>query len=250
MLTRIKTTEEIKAIRTSGKMLATVLDVISKEIEPGMNGKDIDKIAVKELNALGGKPAFYKYEGFPNTICISINQAVVHGIPTTDEFKKGDVIGFDFGVNYQGMITDSAITLIVGGSDDKEVKRLVSGTKEALMAGIGAIKGPTHVGDISAAVEEVMNRNKFGIIRELVGHGVGHQVHEEPNIPNYGTKGSGMLLQPGMTIAIEPMSTLGKDDIKVEPDGWTISSADGTLTAHFEHTVLVTKTGSEIITKL
>lgn len=250
MVTKVKTKEEQQNIFESGQMLATVLQVISNTVEPGMNGLEIDNLAEKELKALGGKPAFKNYQGFPASICVSSNHEIVHGIPNKTPFNKGDIVGFDYGVIYKGMITDSAITLAIGGTDDKEAKRLLNGTKESLMAGIKAVKGATPVGDISAAVEAVLNRNKFGIIRDLVGHGVGHQVHEEPNIPNYGKAGKGMVLLPGMTIAIEPMATLGGDDIKLEDDGWTISTRDNSLSAQFEHTILITDDGAKILTKL
>lgn len=250
MRTKVKTDSEIANMRDSGRMLATVLEKIRNTVEPGATGRDMDSLAKKELKALGGKPAFQGYLDFPDVICISVNDGIVHGIPTADKFKKGDLVGFDFGVNYKGMITDSAITIAIGGTEDREAARLLAGTEESLMAGIKAIKGETPVGDISAAIEAVLNRNKFGIVRTLVGHGVGHHVHEEPNIPNYGSKGEGMLLLPGMTVAIEPMATLGGDEVVLAEDGWTISSKDGSLTAHFEHTVLITDTGSEILTKL
>jgi len=250
LITKVKTDEEIKNIRESGKMLATVLDMIKTTVEPGMSGIDIDKLAEKEVKSLGGKAAFHGYMDFPGYICISSNENIVHGIPSDIEFKKGDLVGFDFGVICGGMITDSAITLAVGGTDDKENQRLLDGTLEALMAGIKVIKGETLVGDISAAIEAVLNRYKFGIIRTLVGHGVGHEIHEEPNIPNYGKAGTGMSLRPGMTIAIEPMATLGGDDVVTHQDGWTIKSLDDSMTAHFEHTVLITDSGFEILTQL
>jgi len=250
MFTKVKTAEEQKNIFESGQMLATVLDIIEHAVTAGMSGVDIDNLAERELKALGGKPAFKGYQGFPASICISTNLQIVHGIPTKRPFKKGDLVGFDYGVLYKGMNTDSAITLAVDGTDDSEAQRLLSGTQEALMAGIKAIKGETPVGNISAAVEKVLKRNNFGIIRDLVGHGVGHHVHEEPNIPNYGTAETGFILQPGMTIAIEPMATLGGEKIVLENDNWTISTSDGSLAAQFEHTVLITEDGVKIITKL
>jgi len=250
LITRVKTDEEIINIKESGRMLATVLDLIKNSAEPGMSGVDMDKLAQKEVKSLGGEAAFHGYLDFPAYICISANEDIVHGLPNDKEFQKGDLVGFDFGVKYKGMITDSAFTMAVAGTNDKEAQRLLDGTLESLMAGVKAIKGQTPVGDISAAIESVLNRYGFGIVRTLVGHGVGHHVHEEPNIPNYGPAGEGMLLQPGMTIAIEPMSTLGGDDVVTAEDGWTIKSKDNTLTAHFEHTVLITEGGAEILTKL
>jgi methionyl aminopeptidase len=250
MLTKVKTATEQQNIYESGQILAMVLKKIADTIEPGMSGIDIDKLVEIEVQALGGTSAFKGFEGFPADICISTNDELVHGIPTSRPFEKGDIVGFDYGVKYKGMITDSAVTLAVGDTDNAEAQRLLAGTREALTAGIKAIKGPTPVGDISAAVEAVLQRYKFGIVRTLVGHGVGHLVHEEPNIPNYGPKGEGMTLLPGMTIAIEPMATLGGDEVSVGHDGWTISTRDGSLSCQFEHTVLITESGAKILTKL
>lgn len=248
MLTRVKTTQEIDAMRQSGGILASVLNKVISESTDGMTAKDAANVAAKELKSLGGEPAFLNYQGFPNVICISVNEGIVHGIPSDYVFKSGDLVGFDFGVIYGGMITDSAVTIAIDGSNDPDAKRLLAGTEEAMMAGIKAVKGPTHVGDISAAAEAVMNRYGFGIIRDLVGHGVGHYLHEDPNIPNYGKAGTGMELLPGMTIAIEPMATLGGEKIVVAEDGWTINTADNSLAAQFEHTVLITDDGYEILT--
>ena len=249
MFTRVKTATEIEAIRESGRMLATVLTELEKQLEPGITTKFLAEQASRELDKLGGKPAFLGYMGFPDVICISVNQDVVHGIPDGTVLQDGDLISLDYGVNYRGMITDSAITRIVGTSTAQK-RRLLKGTEESLQSGIKQLKDSVQVGDISAAVEKTLIRYGFGIVRDLVGHGVGHEVHEEPNIPNYGKAGTGFRLQAGMTIAIEPMTTLGKDDVVLKPDGWTFTTTDGSLSAHFEHTVLITETGSEIITKL
>lgn len=251
MMTRVKTPAEIAAIRTSGKMLATVLELLRKEIKAGMTTRDLAVIAADKLEELGGKPAFLGYQDFPDVICISVNDQVVHGIPRDDVvLKNGDVVGLDFGVNYQGMITDAAITVIVGGKADKKVVELVRDTKAALDAGIETLRGGVRTGDIGAAVEKALNKGGYGIVRDLVGHGVGHQVHEDPNIPNYGRAGSGHTLQVGMTIAIEPMATLGTDDVVLANDHWTIQTRDGSLAAHFEHTVLITEDGYEILTQI
>lgn len=250
MLTKVKTEKEIEAMRQSGKMLAQVLRDISKMAQPGMTGKEIDAFTFSEIKRLGGKPVLRGYQGFPASICISSNHQVVHGIPGVNEFEKGELVGFDLCLKYMGMITDSAITVAVGGSNDSESQRLLDGTYEALMAGVKSIKGPTKIATISKAIEEVLNRYRFGIVRSLVGHGVGHYVHEDPNIPNYVDGGEGMTLLPGMTIAIEPMATLGGDDVQIEQDGWTVSTVDGSLAAQFEHTVLITPNGFEILTKL
>lgn len=251
MYTKVKTDTEIANMRESGRMLATVLDVLQKQVMAGMTTLEADALAAKELKILGGKPAFLHYQGFPNVLCASVNDEIVHGIPTQRVLNEGDVVKFDFGVNYRGMITDSAITTLIGGRPTTgDIKRLIDGTREALYSGVDAIKGGVRVGDLASSIEKVLKKHKLGIVRELVGHGVGHQIHEEPNIPNYGTKGTGPVIETGMTIAIEPMAMLGKEAIGIQDDGWTVVTADQSLTAHFEHTVLVNDRGAEILTTL
>jgi len=232
-------------------MLATVLAALRERLVVGMTTKDLATLAVAELKVLGGKPAFLGYQGFPEALCVSVNNEVVHGIPNTRQvIKKGDVVSMDFGVVYKGMITDSAISVVAGTTTDDNVSRLVKQTEAALNAGINAVRDGATVGDIGAAVQKVLDKNKFGIVRDLVGHGVGHELHEDPNIPNYGRSGTGPVLQAGMTIAIEPMATLGSHEVFVAHDGWTVMTNDGSLSAHFEHTVLITQNGAEILTKL
>jgi methionyl aminopeptidase len=250
MFTRVKTPAEIAAMRTSGHMLATVLQYLRKEIKAGQTTKDLANLAATRLEELGGKPAFLGYHGFPDVICISVNDEVVHGIPGDMVLKNGDVVGLDFGVVYDGMITDGAITVIVGGKADKKVMELVRDTEASMLTGIETLRDEVRVGDIGFAVEAVLNKGGYGIVRDLVGHGVGHQLHEDPNIPNYGRHGNGPTLRAGMTIAIEPMATLGGDDVVVADDGWTIQTRDGSLSAHFEHTILITKDGYEILTQV
>lgn len=249
MYTKVKTDQEIKDIRVSGKMLAQVLDFLKGKLEPGMTTKELADMAAKELKALGGKPAFLGYGGFSDVICISVNEEVVHGIPGKRVVEDGDLVSLDFGVNYNGMITDSAITVVAGSSTGTS-RRLLKGTEEAMLAGVAAVKDGVKTGDIGAAIEKVMTQYGFGIVRDLVGHGVGHHVHEEPDIPNYGTAGTGTKLSRGMTIAIEPMSTLGGERVVMGSDGWTISTYDSSLSAHFEHTVLILEDSAEIITAL
>lgn len=250
MYTRVKTDEEIAAMRISGQMLAQVLEFLRPKVVAGVTAQELNDLAARELASLGGKPAFLGYEGFPAAICISVNDEVVHGIPRAETvIKNGDIVSLDFGVNYKGMITDAAISVICGKAD-QNVADLVKYTEQSLYEGIEAVKDGCHVGDIGFAVEKVLNKHKLGIIRDLVGHGVGHAVHEDPNIPNYGRKKSGVQLVAGMTIAIEPMATLGSERITVDSDKWTIRTQDGSLAAHFEHTILITKTGYEILTQL
>lgn len=249
MFTKVKTDQEIADIRVSGQMLATILKTLEERVIVGMTTQDLADIAAEELKKLGGKPAFLGYGGFPDVICISRNNEIVHGIPSSDKIEDGDLLSLDFGVDYNGMKTDSAVTILVGeGTGEK--RKLIKGTKEAMEAGINVLKDGVKTGDIGAAVEKVMTKHGFGIVRDLVGHGVGHEVHEQPDIPNYGVAGTGPALSAGMTICIEPMSTLGSDDVVLDKDGWTILTKDGTLSAHFEHTILITKDGAEIITAL
>ncbi|MDQ5972588.1 MAG: methionyl aminopeptidase [Patescibacteria group bacterium] len=251
MMNKVKTDAEIAAMRTGGKMLATVLETLRQQIKAGMTTKELADIARSKIAELGGEPTILGYQGFPDVICISVNDEVVHGIPSDKRvLANGDVVGLDFCVTYQGMITDAAITVIVGNGGDEKIKQLLRDTQEALLTGIERLHDGVRVGDIGSAIEAQLDKKGYGIVRDLVGHGVGHNMHEDPNIPNYGRPGSGPALQAGMTIAIEPMVTLGTDDVVIADDGWTIQTRDGSISAHFEHTVLVTKDGYEILTKL
>lgn len=251
MVTQVKTTAEIAAMRESGKMLATVLGVLKKQLAVGQTTKDLAVLAAAELKGLGGEPAFLGYQGFPDVLCVSVNDEVVHGIPRTERvINDGDIVGLDFGVRYQGMITDAAISVIAGKPKQRGHILLIQDTESALQAGIAAVHDQVRTGDIGYAVESSLKHRRYGIVRDLVGHGVGHQVHEDPNVPNYGRANTGPWLSKGMTIAIEPMVTLGTDKVYVAPDGWTIMTADGSWSAHFEHTVLITQDGAEILTQL
>jgi methionyl aminopeptidase len=248
-----KTADQIEAMRQGGKILATVLTGVKKYVQPGMTGLEVNEWVEKEIVRLGATPTYKEpVPNFPGVICISVNDAIVHGVPTEYAFEKGDVVGFDLVLTYKGMKTDSAFTMVVGEQPSGAVKHLLNATERSLYAGIDAIKGQgTYTGDIGAAIEKVLSEGKLGIIRELVGHGVGQEMHMKPDVPNYGRKGSGVLLHPGDTIAIEPMATLGGERIYTDPDDqWTILTQDGSLAAHFEHTVLITENGAEILTQL
>jgi methionyl aminopeptidase len=249
MMTRVKTAEEIANMRESGRMLAIVLRELQRKTKAGVTPQEMSALAAAELKALGGEPAFKGYHGYPDIICISVNDQVQHSIPSNRPLEEGDVVNYDFGVRYRGMITDSGITVGVGKIGKAE-QRLLDGTARALDAGISVVKAGVRVGELSAAIEEVLKKHRLGIVQELVGHGVGHELHEEPNIPNYGKKTDGPILKAGMTIAIEPITTLGREQIVGDPDGWTLWTADGSKSAQFEHTVLVTETGVEILTTL
>ncbi len=251
MMTRIKTPSEIAAMRESGKMLAAVLTLLKSRLEPGMSTKDLAIIAQQEVKNYGVEAPFLGYQGFPDVICISVNDEVVHGIPRAEKIiKNGDIVSLDFGINYQGMITDSAISVIAGKPLQKRHQQLVERTEQALTAGIMALHDQVRTGDIAAAVQAELERFNYGIVQDLVGHGVGHALHEDPNIPNYGRANTGPWLDAGMTIAIEPMATLGDYRVYVADDNWTILTHDGSWAAHFEHSVLITEDGAEILTQL
>lgn len=249
MQNRVKTPQEIKDIRASGKILEQVLILVQSSTKPGMSTKDLADIAAAELTRLGGKPVFLGYYGFPHVLCVSVNDEVIHGIPRAEHtINEGDIVSIDFGVNFNGMITDAARTFVVGNTNSAD-KLLIQKTEQALLAGISVVKNNTKIGDISHEIEQVLKASGFGIVREYVGHGVGHELHEGPDIPNYGHKGTGPLLKSGMTLAIEPMATLGGGDVFVEADGWTVRARDGSRAAHFEDTILVTDDGYEILTR-
>lgn len=248
---RAKTPTEIDIMREGGGKLAEILRTLSEKVEVGVLPTDIAKIASREIKKQGMQAVVLGYEGFPDVMCISVNSNIVHGVPQKDPFKQGDIVKLDLTLGYKGLVLDSAITTVAGELKNPDAKRLIEGTRKSLEAGIAAIKGDgTRVGDISAAVQDTLQSFQLGIIRELVGHGVGYGIHEDPNIPNYGVAGTGPVLSSGMTIAIEPMASLGDWKIEVLRDGQTIAMADRSLGAHFEHTVLITEDGSEILTSV
>lgn len=248
---RPKTPAEIEAMREGGKILATIFRDLKNYVKEGMSELEVDAWIAGQIKRHGATATYQTPEvNFPGVICISVNDAITHGIPTDYVLQKGDVVGFDFVITYKGMKTDSAFTMVLGEEPTGAVKHLLRVTERSLYAGIDAIKGPVHVGDISAAVEKVLSEGKLGIIRELVGHGIGHEMHEAPEVPNYGRAGTGPLLIAGDTIAIEPLASLGSEHIKTDEDGWTLVTRDGSLAAQFEHTVLILEDGVEILTTL
>lgn len=250
MTTKPKNKQELKDIKTSGQMLAKVLELLKKVIEPNMTTKDLAVLAAKELKSLGGKPAFLGYYGFPDVLCVSINDEIIHGIPSAKKIiHKADIVSLDFGVIFNGMITDAAISVAIDSNNSRD-SFLLKHTEKALLSGIDKVKPGVRVGDLSTAIQNVLDKSQLGIVREYVGHGVGHHLHEEPNIPNYGQAGTGPVLLENMTIAIEPMATLGSEQTIVDSDGWTVRTMDGSRAAHFEHTVLITKEGAEILTQI
>lgn len=248
MFTRIKTDKEIEAMRVGGQMLASILLHLKSRVEPGMSTKDVANEAANELRRLGAEPAFLGFQGFPDVICVSVDDEIVHGIPKKDRIiNNGTVLKLDLGIKHKGMIVDGAISVICGKSNPAK-DRLINYTELALLEGLAVIRGGVRVGDIGSAIEKALKAQKLGIVRDLVGHGVGHSVHEDPNIPNYGRKNTGPILLSGMTVAIEPMATLGGEAIVTDSDGWTVRTKDGSLAAQFEHTVLITDNGYEILT--
>lgn len=251
LITGHKTPAQIEAMREGGKIIARIFDDIRGFVHAGISEKEIDSFVEQKIK-LYGATATYKTEevNFPGVICISTNEQIVHSVPSEYILEKGDVVSFDLVITYREMKTDSAFTMVVDESPSGAIKHLLSLTERSLYAGIDAIHGPVYTGDIGAAIEKVLAGGKLGIIRDLVGHGVGLKMHMPPDVPNYGKKGRGILLNPGETIAIEPMATLGGEKIITDEngDGWTISTRDGSLAAHFEHTVLITENGAEILT--
>lgn len=245
-----KTPEQIEAMRAGGRILAQIFTDIRGYVHAGVTEKEVDAFVAQRITEYGAEATYKTPEvNFPASICISTNDEIVHGVPTDYAFQAGDVVSFDLVITYRGMKTDSAFTMVVDEEPSGAVKHLLTYTERSLYAGIEAITGPVHTGTIGAAVEKVLRKGKLGIITDLVGHGVGLEMHMPPEVPNFGKAGRGVLLQPGDTIAIEPMATLGSPRIYTDrSDGWTILARDGSLAAHFEHTVLITETGAEILT--
>ena len=243
----IKSEEEIKNLRVAGKFLGEVLSLASKYIKAGQTLLEVDAYIEAEIRNRGCKPSFLNYEGFPNTACLSVNDQVVHGIPSERVLVDGDILGVDVGLWYKNVCVDATITVAIG-KISSDAQRLIKVTEQSLYAGIKAAKPYRRIGSISSAIQEVADKAGLGIVRVLTGHGVGHLVHEEPSIPNYGHTSDGIIIRPGMVLAIEPMLTLGEDAVETEVDGWSVVTSDGSLSAHFEHTVLITKKGPEILT--
>lgn len=244
----IKTPEEIELLRIAGEITGDTHNYLKKFIKPGITTGELDKLAYDYILSRDCTPSFKGYDGFPGTICASVNDEVVHGIPGNRVLQEGDIITLDIGACYKGYHGDSAWTYPVG-KISKKCEDLLEWTRESLFEGLSVIKDGAHVGDIGAAVSKCARRHNLGVVRELVGHGVGSDVHEDPDVPNYGFAGTGPVLRKGMVIAVEPMLNLGTPKIYILDDDWTIITADGKPSAHFEHTVLVTKDGYEILTK-
>ncbi len=244
----IKTPEEIKIMQESGKILANVLQKLEKMVKPGITTIELDRAAEALILSFGARPAFKNYNKFPYSLCASVNEDVVHGYPSDYKLKDGDVVGLDLGVVYKGYYSDMASTIAVG-KVSFEAKRLIADTKKSLMVGIKKAKIGNTIGDIGNAIQKYVEPKGYGIIKDLCGHGIGKDLHEDPQIPNYGQKGEGEMLVEGMVICIEPMLSMGDWRLKRSKDGYGYATRDGSLSAHFEHTIAVTKSGPKILTK-
>ena len=242
-----KTAEQIERMAAAGTLQARCVRMLRSKCQPGVTTAELDEAAERFIEAQGAEPSFKGYRGFPGSICTSPNSMVVHGIPGSYELKRGDVISLDVGVTKDGWVADAAITVPVGPVS-AEARKLLDATRGALFAGAEQVRPGNHLGDVSAAIQREVESQGFSIIRSLVGHGIGRDMHEDPQIPNYGEPGRGPQLEPGMVLAIEPMVNAGGPDIRVGDDNWAVYSADGSLAAHFEFTVAVTDDGPRILT--
>jgi methionyl aminopeptidase len=242
----LKTNEEIELMRIANRMVGATLAEVAKHIAPGVSTLQLDKIADEYIRDNGGIPLFKGYNGFPNALCTSVNENVVHGIPEASPLKDGDIVSVDCGVKIHGYCGDSAYTFEIG-EVSPEVKRLLQTTKEALYTGIGNASEGKRIGDVSHSVQVYCESRGYSVVRELVGHGIGKNMHEAPEVPNYGKKDSGPLLKEGMCIAIEPMINLGSKNVKFEKDGWTIRTRDRKPSAHFEHTIAIRQGKADIL---
>lgn len=244
----LKTSRELVIMKEACSIAAGALQTVGNAVEAGVTTAELDALAEKYIRSRGGEPNFKNYHGYPATACISINNEVIHGIPSKSrKICAGDIVSVDLGAKFQGYHGDNAATFACGDVSD-EAKRLMSVTKDALYEGIKAARAGSRIGDISSAVQRTVEAAGFSVVRQYVGHGIGTQLHEAPEVPNFGTQGRGIRLLPGMTLAIEPMVNVGHYDVKVLPDGWTVETKDGSLSAHFEHTVVITPDGPKIMT--
>jgi methionyl aminopeptidase len=243
----IKSAREIELMRISGKITAKTLTMLMKTVKPGMTTAEVDRLAEESIRSMGGTPTFIGYHGYAHTICASVNEEVVHGIPGPRILAEGDLLSIDIGTTLEGYVSDSAVTVAIG-EVSPAAKRLMDVTQECLMLGIAQMQAGNRLGDIGHSVQQHAESHGYGVVRQLVGHGIGTKMHEEPQVPNYGTPGHGTLLRPGLVLAIEPMITEGSYEVETLEDGWTVVTDDGKLAAHFEHTIAVTSEGPRILT--
>jgi len=243
----IKSDREIATMRQAGRILARTLEVLKSQVRPGSKTKELDIIAARELTRLGGKPSFKGYRGFPANLCVSVNDEIVHGIPGERVLDEGDIVSLDLGVIFMGFQSDTAITVGIG-KVSPQAKELMETAEGALNAGIAAAHPEARLGDISAAIQDYAESRAFSVVREYTGHGIGREMHEEPQIPNFGLPGTGPVLKRGMTLALEPMVNAGDWRTRLGSDEWTVYTADGSLSAHFEHTIAITEAEAEVLT--
>jgi methionyl aminopeptidase len=243
----IKSEREIAIMRRAGRIVAAVLEILCQQAKPGIRTKELDTIAAREVEKLGAKPSFKGYRGFPASLCVSVNDEVVHGIPGERVLREGDIVSLDLGATYKGFQGDAAVTIGVGEISPL-AQGLVEATKGVLQAGISAVHPGVRLGDISAAIQDYAESRGYSIVREYSGHGIGREMHEEPQIPNFGLPGTGPVLKKGMTLALEPMINVGDWRTRLADDHWTVLTADGSLSAHFEHTIAITDGEAEVLT--
>ncbi len=245
----VKSARELDVMRRAGRVVAKTLALLQESIKAGMTTADLDTIAEDSIRGQGAIPSFIGYRGFPASVCVSINEEIVHGIPGSRVIENGDVVGMDVGAIVDGYHGDAAVTVGVGDITP-EARKLIGTTRDALNMGIAAAKVGARLGDVGAAVQQTAEAGGYSVVREYVGHGIGRRMHEEPAVPNYGKRGRGILLQPGMALAIEPMLNIGGWKTRLLDDDWTVVTEDGSLSAHFEHSMAVTESGPEILTQL
>jgi len=245
----LKSRQEIEKMRKSNALVAVILEELAKKIRPGVKTIELDRLSEQMALRRGARPAFKGYRGYPYSLCTSVNSEVVHGMPSERELKEGDIVSLDFGVLHDGYYGDAAVTVPVG-EISPAARRLLRVTEEALYRGISAARAGNRIGDISAAIQGHVEAAGFSVVRDLVGHGIGKSLHEDPQVPNYGSSGRGIELKPGMVFAIEPMVNEGTYRVDVLRDGWTVVTADGKLSAHFEHSVAVTENGPVILSRI
>jgi methionyl aminopeptidase len=245
----LKSGDEIEKMTSASKIVAEVLLTLKEMVAPGVTTLDLDRVAEEKIKNLGGTPAFKGYRGFPSTLCVSVNDQVVHGIPSRRVLKDGDIIGLDLGAIWEGYFGDSAMTLPVGGVN-QEVQRLMDVTRQSLYEGIQQIRNEGRLSDVSHAIQTCVEKSGFSVVRDFVGHGIGRSLHEDPQVPNFGKPDSGPRLKIGMVLAVEPMVNAGTYHVKVLEDQWTVVTEDGSLSAHFEHTIALTEFGAKILTEI
>lgn len=244
----IKTPQEIEIMAQAGKILAEIIRELKSKVEPGITTKELDNLTEKLISNAGAKPAFKGYQGFPAALCASVNEQIVHGVPSNRELIEGDILSLDLGIVYNGFYSDMAVTVPIGAIDP-EISRLVRVTKKSLKRAIGRVKPGKTIGDIAQSVQSYVEGQGFQVVRDLCGHGIGRRLHEDPEIPNFGQRHKGPMLKMGMVLAIEPMVVIGRPGIKKGPDGFAFQTADNSISAHFEHTIAVTEREPRVLTK-